>query len=114
MCRYNKPEDFEIVQVPLPLLRDDDVLVKVKACGVCGTGMQTPTPLLNKSTCSFSVTDHILQIWYDARLPEEVHQRANVVHSAHPRRRIHRRVSPYPRPRNCRRRGCCRLQGGGL
>lgn len=38
--RYNKPEDFEIVKVPLPTLRDGDVLVKVKACGVCGTGME--------------------------------------------------------------------------
>ncbi|KAL2195842.1 chaperonin 10-like protein [Corynascus similis CBS 632.67] len=26
--RYNKPEDFEIVTVPLPQLREDDVLVK--------------------------------------------------------------------------------------
>ncbi|KAK4130853.1 GroES-like protein [Trichocladium antarcticum] len=26
--RYNKPRDFEIVKVPLPVLRDDDVLVK--------------------------------------------------------------------------------------
>ncbi|EAQ86669.1 hypothetical protein CHGG_07922 [Chaetomium globosum CBS 148.51] len=26
--RYNKPEDFEIVNVPLPVLREDDVLVK--------------------------------------------------------------------------------------
>ncbi|KAK3297683.1 chaperonin 10-like protein [Chaetomium fimeti] len=37
--RYNKPEDFEIVNVPLPVLREDDVLVKVKACGVCGTDL---------------------------------------------------------------------------
>lgn len=36
--RYSEPEKFDIVQVPLPELRDDDVLVKVKACGVCGTG----------------------------------------------------------------------------
>ncbi|KAK4236166.1 chaperonin 10-like protein [Achaetomium macrosporum] len=26
--RYNKPQDFEIVKVPLPYLRDDDILVK--------------------------------------------------------------------------------------
>ncbi|KAL2265403.1 hypothetical protein VTJ83DRAFT_6503 [Remersonia thermophila] len=37
--RYNKPEEFEIVKVPLPTLRDDDVLIKVKACGVCGTDL---------------------------------------------------------------------------
>ncbi|KFA78356.1 hypothetical protein S40288_05008 [Stachybotrys chartarum IBT 40288] len=35
--RYEKPEDWSIVQVPLPELRDNDVLIKVKACGVCGT-----------------------------------------------------------------------------
>ncbi|KAH8899524.1 NADP-dependent mannitol dehydrogenase [Thozetella sp. PMI_491] len=37
--RYNKPEDFDVVRVPLPDLREDDVLVKVKACGVCGTDL---------------------------------------------------------------------------
>ncbi|KAK7430548.1 hypothetical protein QQZ08_002840 [Neonectria magnoliae] len=31
--RYDKPEDFSIVTVPLPEMRDNDVLVKVKACG---------------------------------------------------------------------------------
>ncbi|KAL5612156.1 uncharacterized protein BROUX77_002312 [Berkeleyomyces rouxiae] len=37
--RYEKPEDFSIVEVPLPTLRENDVLVKVKACGVCGTDL---------------------------------------------------------------------------
>ncbi|KAL2759545.1 hypothetical protein ACRALDRAFT_2030825 [Sodiomyces alcalophilus JCM 7366] len=37
--RYEKPEDWSIVQVPLPELRDNDVLVKVRACGVCGTDL---------------------------------------------------------------------------
>ncbi|KAK3387219.1 NADP-dependent mannitol dehydrogenase [Podospora didyma] len=37
--RYNKPKEFEIVKVPLPKLREDDVLVKVKACGICGTDL---------------------------------------------------------------------------
>lgn len=36
--RYSEATKFSIVQVPLPELRDDDILVKVKACGVCGTG----------------------------------------------------------------------------
>lgn len=27
------------MEIPLPELRDDDVLVKVKACGVCGTDL---------------------------------------------------------------------------
>jgi D-arabinose 1-dehydrogenase-like Zn-dependent alcohol dehydrogenase len=34
--RYSKPEEFSVVTVPLPKLRDNDVLIKVKACGVCG------------------------------------------------------------------------------
>ncbi|RDA94263.1 hypothetical protein CP533_0612 [Ophiocordyceps camponoti-saundersi (nom. inval.)] len=37
--RYEKPEDWSIVKVPLPQLRDDDVLMQVKACGVCGTDL---------------------------------------------------------------------------
>lgn len=37
--QYSKPREFSIVEVPLPELRDDDVLVKVKACGVCGTDL---------------------------------------------------------------------------
>lgn len=42
LCRYSEPEKFSIVQIPLPELRDDDILVKVKACGVCGTGKLRP------------------------------------------------------------------------
>ncbi|KAI0073640.1 GroES-like protein [Panus rudis PR-1116 ss-1] len=34
---YNKPRDFEIKQVPIPKCGDDDVLLKVTCCGVCGT-----------------------------------------------------------------------------
>ncbi|KAI9677707.1 MAG: hypothetical protein M1829_002479 [Trizodia sp. TS-e1964] len=38
--RYSKPEHFEIVNdAPLPTIRDGDVLIKVKACGVCGTDL---------------------------------------------------------------------------
>ncbi|KAI9885101.1 MAG: hypothetical protein M1823_003112 [Watsoniomyces obsoletus] len=37
--QYQKPEDYSVVEVPLPEMRDDDVLVKVKACGVCGTDL---------------------------------------------------------------------------
>ncbi|KAL5871824.1 hypothetical protein ACKVWC_007469 [Pyricularia oryzae] len=37
--QYSKPKEFAVVDVPLPELRDDDVLVKVKACGVCGTDL---------------------------------------------------------------------------
>jgi len=34
---YNKPRDFEIKEVPIPKVGDDDVLLKVTCCGVCGT-----------------------------------------------------------------------------
>ncbi|GAT27421.1 alcohol dehydrogenase, zinc-containing [Aspergillus luchuensis] len=37
--RYDKPESHSIAEVPLPELRDNDVLIKVKACGVCGTDL---------------------------------------------------------------------------
>ncbi|KAJ6590588.1 chaperonin 10-like protein [Mycena vulgaris] len=34
---YNAPKDFEIKQVPIPSVGDDEVLLKVSCCGVCGT-----------------------------------------------------------------------------
>ncbi|KAF8466229.1 chaperonin 10-like protein [Kalaharituber pfeilii] len=38
--RYSEPKKWSIViDEPLPKLRDNDVLVKVKACGVCGTDL---------------------------------------------------------------------------
>ncbi|KAI0532218.1 GroES-like protein [Xylaria digitata] len=37
--RYEKPEVWGIVEVPLPTLRPGDVLIKVKACGVCATDL---------------------------------------------------------------------------
>merc|ERR1712000_282742 len=37
--RYEKPEVFSVVEAPLPQLREHDVLVKVKASGVCGTDL---------------------------------------------------------------------------
>ncbi|KAK9461014.1 chaperonin 10-like protein [Lipomyces oligophaga] len=37
--RYEKPLVHSIVEVPLPTLRDNDVLIKVAACGVCGTDL---------------------------------------------------------------------------
>jgi len=37
---YEKPEVWKIVNdAPLPPIRDNDVLIKVKACGVCGTDL---------------------------------------------------------------------------
>jgi D-arabinitol dehydrogenase (NADP+) len=35
--RYTKPKEYSLVTVPLPQLRDNDVLIELKACGVCGT-----------------------------------------------------------------------------
>lgn len=37
--KYSEPKKYAVVEVPLPTLRDNDVLVKVKACGVCGTDL---------------------------------------------------------------------------
>ncbi|KAI1495872.1 GroES-like protein [Biscogniauxia marginata] len=37
--RYEKPREWSITEVPLPNLRPGDVLIKVKACGVCGTDL---------------------------------------------------------------------------
>lgn len=34
---YNAPRDFELREVPVPTCGDNDVLLKVTACGVCGT-----------------------------------------------------------------------------
>jgi len=34
---YTKPQHFEIREVPIPKVGDDDVLLKVTCCGVCGT-----------------------------------------------------------------------------
>ncbi|KAG6873918.1 N-terminal acetyltransferase A complex catalytic subunit ard1 [Termitomyces sp. Mi166 len=34
---YNAPQQFEIRDVPIPEVGDDDVLLKVHCCGVCGT-----------------------------------------------------------------------------
>ncbi|PPQ87695.1 hypothetical protein CVT25_011462 [Psilocybe cyanescens] len=34
---YNAPKDFVIKQVPIPQINDDEVLLKVSLCGICGT-----------------------------------------------------------------------------
>jgi len=34
---YNAPRDFVIKDVPIPQIKDDEVLLKVHSCGVCGT-----------------------------------------------------------------------------
>lgn len=34
---YNKPREFEIKQIPIPDLEEDELLLKVNLCGVCGT-----------------------------------------------------------------------------
>ncbi|KAJ5084741.1 Polyketide synthase enoylreductase [Penicillium alfredii] len=37
--QYSKPKEYGLVEVPVPELRDEDILIKVKACGVCGTDL---------------------------------------------------------------------------
>ncbi|KAF8899769.1 chaperonin 10-like protein [Gymnopilus junonius] len=34
---YHAPRELEIVKVPIPQIRDDQVLIKVTCCGICGT-----------------------------------------------------------------------------
>lgn len=34
---YDRPRDFEVRQVPVPEVGENSVLVKIAACGVCGT-----------------------------------------------------------------------------
>ena len=37
VAMLTKAEHFDIQEYPIPELGDDDVLVKVEGCGVCGT-----------------------------------------------------------------------------
>ena len=37
VAMLTKLENFDLVEYPLPALGDDDILVKVEGCGVCGT-----------------------------------------------------------------------------
>ena len=34
---YTKPYSFEYTEVPDPAIGDDDVLIRIKACGICGS-----------------------------------------------------------------------------
>ncbi|KAK9455331.1 chaperonin 10-like protein [Dipodascopsis uninucleata] len=36
---YDRPYSHSVREVPLPKVRDNDVLIRVKACGVCGTDL---------------------------------------------------------------------------
>ncbi|KAF2466624.1 NADP-dependent mannitol dehydrogenase [Lindgomyces ingoldianus] len=37
--RYNKIKDYELVTIPVPTPKADEVLIKVKSCGICGTDL---------------------------------------------------------------------------
>ncbi|KAJ8509385.1 hypothetical protein ONZ45_g8439 [Pleurotus djamor] len=36
---YHRPRDFEVTDVPIPQIADDEVLIKVSLCGSCGTDL---------------------------------------------------------------------------
>ncbi|CAI7591113.1 unnamed protein product [Penicillium manginii] len=36
---YNEARNFSIVEKRLPIIREQDILIKVKACGICGTDL---------------------------------------------------------------------------
>ncbi|KAG8623968.1 hypothetical protein KVT40_008944 [Elsinoe batatas] len=36
---YSQPEHFEVKQIPVPKPKNDEVMVKIAACGVCGTDL---------------------------------------------------------------------------
>jgi L-iditol 2-dehydrogenase len=40
---YTKPYTFEYTDVPEPTISDDDILVRVKACGICGSDVHGHT-----------------------------------------------------------------------
>ncbi|KAF2257845.1 GroES-like protein [Lojkania enalia] len=37
--RYNKIKDYELVSLPVPTPKPEEVLIKVKSCGICGTDL---------------------------------------------------------------------------
>ncbi|KAJ4993441.1 D-arabinitol dehydrogenase 1 [Stagonosporopsis vannaccii] len=37
--QYSAPEQFAVVEIDVPEIRDNEVLVKITACGVCGTDL---------------------------------------------------------------------------
>ncbi|PSN62117.1 L-threonine 3-dehydrogenase [Corynespora cassiicola Philippines] len=37
--QYSAPEQYAVVQIDVPTIGDDDALVKISACGVCGTDL---------------------------------------------------------------------------
>ena len=37
--RYSEAEKFAVVEIEVPAIGDDDVLVRISACGVCGTDL---------------------------------------------------------------------------
>ncbi len=41
---YDSPRNFVYRDVPDPKMENDEVLIKVHACGVCGTDLHIPHP----------------------------------------------------------------------
>ena len=34
---YHGPKNFEVISVPIPVCNEDEILIRVKFAGVCGT-----------------------------------------------------------------------------
>ena len=39
------PRDIRVEDVPMPELAEDELLVRIKACGICGSDLQQSDPL---------------------------------------------------------------------
>ena len=42
---YHGPRDIGVEDVPMPEIADDELLVRIKACGICGSDLQQRDPL---------------------------------------------------------------------
>jgi hypothetical protein len=60
---YNKAHDFEIKDVPIPEISDEEILLKVRIGGLCGTDVSPP--------CKFLGT--VQRIW---QIPSTCHRMA--------------------------------------
>ncbi|KAG0140624.1 hypothetical protein CROQUDRAFT_726043 [Cronartium quercuum f. sp. fusiforme G11] len=58
---YKKPREFSIITTNVPQITDDEVLVKVSMCGVCGTDQVTGTiAAVGKDVTQFKLGDRVV------------------------------------------------------